>query len=169
MTQEPINGPQWLNQSENDAWVSLADLMLRLPSTLESDLQRDSNLSFYEYMVLAMLSETPERTLGMGYLATLTSGSLSRLSHVIKRLEAAGYVTRSRSPHDKRHTNAHLTDAGMEKIIASAPGHVTKVRSTVFDAISAEQVEQLRAIVDAIRDNLDQTRIAPCSSTITES
>lgn len=166
MAQEPEHDTQWLNSEENEAWVALADLMLRLPSTLESDLQRESNLSFYEYMVLAMLSEHPERTLGMGYLATLTSGSLSRLSHVIKRLENAGYVTRTRSAHDKRHTNAHLTDAGMDKIVASAPGHVTKVRTTVFDALSTEQVQQLHEIADAIRDNLDAGRLTTCDGSL---
>ena len=162
MTSEPTQDAPWLNQPENEAWVALADLMLRLPSTLESDLQRSSGLSFYEYMVLAMLSEHPDRTLGMGYLATLTSGSLSRLSHVIKRLEKAGYVTRSRSEQDKRHTNAHLTDAGWDKIVASAPDHVTKVRATVFDSLTTEQVIQLRDIADAIRENLDEERLAPC-------
>ncbi len=165
MPQESTPDVHWLSPAEREAWVALADLMFRLPSTLESDLQRESDLSFYEYMVLAMLSEEPDRTLGMGYLATLTSGSLSRLSHVIKRLERAGYVTRSRSQKDKRHTNAHLTDAGWEKITASAPGHVRKVRSTVFDALTTEQVQQLNVIADAIRENLDQDRIAPCTET----
>ncbi len=162
MTNEPISDVRWLTQSENEAWVALVDLMFRLPSTLESDLQRESNLSFYEYMVLAMLSEHPERTLGMGYLANLTSGSLSRLSHVIKRLEAAGYVTRTRSTKDKRHTNAHLTDAGYEKIVASAPSHVTKARETVFDSLTQEQVAQLSEIANAIRENLDENRLSPC-------
>lgn len=169
MTEETTPNVQWLTQPENDAWVALADLILRLPATLESDLQTSSDLSFYEYMVLAMLSETPDHTLGMGYLATLTSGSLSRLSHVIKRLEKAGYVTRSRSEHDKRHTNAHLTQEGLQKIVASAPGHVSKVRSTVFSGLTAQQVQQLKDIADAIRDNLGSEKIAPCSSeTVTD-
>ena len=162
MTQEPT-AVRWLTPAENDAWVALADVVFRLPAALDSDLQRETNLSFYEYMVLAMLSEQPDRTLGMGVLAALTSGSLSRLSHVVKRLEQAGYVTRSRSNHDKRHTNAQLTDSGWDKIRSSAPSHVTKVRETVFDALTAEQVTQLFEIANAIRGSLDSSRLpTPC-------
>jgi DNA-binding MarR family transcriptional regulator len=159
MTESTTEDVQWLNSAENRAWVSLADLLFRLPSTLDSDLQRETNLSFYEYMVLAMLSETRNRTLGMGELAGLTSGSLSRLSHVVKRLEVAGFVTRTRSDHDKRHTNAHLTEAGWEKIVASAPSHVTKVREIVFDALTEEQVTQLAEITTAVRERLGSARL----------
>ncbi|WP_435298861.1 MarR family winged helix-turn-helix transcriptional regulator [Timonella sp. A28] len=161
MTPESTSSHEWLNEHENEAWVALVDLMLRLPSTLDSKLQKECHLSFYEYMVLAMLSEQPDRTLGMGTLAGLTSGSLSRLSHVITRLEKAGYVTRTRGSHDKRHTNAHLTEAGWEKIVDSAPTHVAQVRETVFNALSNEHVQQLTTIANAIRINLDADCLGP--------
>lgn len=144
----------WLTADENAAWVAFTDLLFRLPGTLDSHLQRTCELTFYEYMVLAMLSEQPDRTLGMGTLAGLTSGSLSRLSHVVKRLEHAGYVTRQRDAADKRHMNATLTDAGYDKIVASAPAHVTHVRELIFDHLNADQVTQLQTISDTLRDGL---------------
>jgi DNA-binding MarR family transcriptional regulator len=39
-----------------------------------------------EYQVLAMLSQSPERRMLMSSLAEVTNASLSRLSHLVKRL-----------------------------------------------------------------------------------
>jgi MFS family permease len=56
--------------------------MFRLPAALDAQLQVDAGLSFVEYMVLAMLSESPGRSRRMSELAALTGTSLSRLSHL---------------------------------------------------------------------------------------
>lgn len=151
----PQENTRWLSADENETWLQFSEIMIRMPSALDAQLQRDAGISFYEYMVLAMLSEQPDRTLGMGHLARLTSGSLSRLSHVVKRLEKQGFVTREPSPHDRRHTNAILTDAGMAKIVDAAPGHVANVRRLVFDALSPAQSTQLREASSVIRTQID--------------
>ena len=151
----PQDAPRWLSADENETWLQFSEIMIRMPSALDAQLQRDAGMSFYEYMVLAMLSEQPDRTLGMGQLAKLTSGSLSRLSHVVKRLEKQGFVTREPSPHDRRHTNAILTDTGLAKIVEAAPGHVANVRRLVFDALTSAQSEQLREACSAIKTQID--------------
>lgn len=151
----PQDAPHWLSADENETWLQFSEIMIRMPSALDAQLQRDAGLSFYEYMVLAMLSEQSDRTLGMGQLAKLTSGSLSRLSHVVKRLEKQGFVVREASPHDRRHTNAILTDAGMAKIVEAAPGHVANVRRLVFDALTPAQSVQLREASSVIKTQID--------------
>jgi DNA-binding MarR family transcriptional regulator len=75
----------------------------------------------------------------------------------VKRLEDRGWVRRAPSPVDGRLTEATLTDAGFEKIAASAPGHVAQVRRLAFDVLTAEQLEQLRGIGLAMLDALDAT------------
>lgn len=142
--------PRWLDAEERAAWLSLAGVVTLLPAALDAQLQRDAGLSHFEYMVLAMLSERPTRTARMSELAALANGSLSRLSHVARRLEEQGLLTRAACPEDRRATNAVLTDAGYEKIVATAPGHVEAVRRLVFDALSRDQQEQLRAIGEQI-------------------
>ena len=149
------DAPRWLTADENETWLQFSEIMIRMPSALDAQLQRDAGLSFYEYMVLAMLSEQADRTLGMGHLARLTSGSLSRLSHVVKRLEKQGFVTREPSPHDRRHTNAILTDTGLVKIVEAAPGHVANVRRLIFDALTPAQTHQLRDASSTIRTQID--------------
>jgi DNA-binding MarR family transcriptional regulator len=142
--------PRWLDADERAAWLSLAGLVTLLPGALDAQLQRDAGLSHFEYMVLAMLSEQPSRTMRMSELAALSNGSLSRLSHVARRLEGKGFLVREACRDDGRATNAVLTDAGYAKVVATAPGHVATVRRLVFDALSPVQRAQLRTIGDRI-------------------
>jgi DNA-binding MarR family transcriptional regulator len=102
-----------------------------------------------------MLSEAPERTLRTSALAARTNATLPRLSRVLTRLEGEGFIARSPVLEDRRATNVTLTDAGWDKVVQAAPGHVENVRSLVLDALSTEQVEQLGAISAALLTRLD--------------
>lgn len=146
---------RWLDRNELRAWVGLAAVVELLPGVLDSQLRRDAALTHFEYFVLAMLSEAPERTLRMTALAARTNATLPRLSHVVRRLEDRGLVERSPCPEDGRATNAHLTDAGWATVRQSAPGHVENVRQHVLDALSDEQVTQLEEITRAILGRID--------------
>lgn len=147
--------PRWLDDTEMATWLRLVALVELLPGALDSQLQRDSQLSHYEYFVLAILSEAPERTLRMSELAERTNASLARLSHVVRRLERRGLIERSPDPDDARATNARLTDQGRAAIVAAAPGHVANVREQVMDALSPEQIRQLGEIADRLLTRLD--------------
>ncbi len=146
---------RWLTEDELQAWVRLVAVVELLPGSLEQQLRRDSGLSHFEYYVMAMLSEAPGRRLRMTALAARANATLSRLSHVVSRLEERGLVERAPCPEDGRATNAFLTPAGWDVVVAAAPGHVEQVRRMVFDALEPEQVSQLRAIAGAVLDRLD--------------
>ena len=133
----------WLSDSEQDAWVGLMSVVWQLPTILSGQLQRDSGIGMFEYVVLSGLSMSDGRMLRMSALAEFASGSLSRLSNVVKRLELQGWVRREPDPTDGRYTVAILTDSGYEKVVAAAPGHVRAVRRLVFESLTDEQVRQL--------------------------
>jgi DNA-binding MarR family transcriptional regulator len=137
------------------AWRSVASMVHKLRWALECQLERDSDLSFIEYHALARLSEEPKRRIRMSDLATLTNASLSRLSHLIKRLEARGYVRRQPDPTDGRFTIATLTSAGYKKLVASAPAHVACVRNLVVDEFSAGELEALSDLCERIIARID--------------
>jgi DNA-binding MarR family transcriptional regulator len=139
----PSSETRWLSQDEEAAWRALASVIVTLPWALECQLERDAGLSFLEYYVLARLSEEPDHTLRMSTLAELTHASLSRLSHLAKRLEVRGLVRREPDPTDGRFTHAILTEAGYAKLVASAPAHVATVRALVMDAFSPAELQQL--------------------------
>jgi len=146
---------RWLDTGEMAAWVRLAAVLELLPAALDAQLRRDAQLTHFDYYVLAMLSEAPDRTLRMTALAEQTAATLARLSHVVQRLEGRGLVERFPCPEDRRATNARLTPAGWAKVEESAPGHVATVREYVIDALTPEQVVQLGQIADAVLHRLD--------------
>jgi DNA-binding MarR family transcriptional regulator len=142
---KPASGAtRWLDGEEAATWRALAEVMVRLPWALECQLQRDAGLSFIEYHALARLSEEPTHTLRMSELAVLTNASLSRLSHLVKRLESRGLVRREPDPTNGRFINAILTRRGHAKLVASAPAHVDTVRSLVIEPLRPDELRQLR-------------------------
>ena len=151
--------PRWLDEGERAAWLRLVAVVELLPGALDAQLRRDAHLTHYDYFTLAMLSEAPDRTLRMTALAQRTNATLPRLSHVVRRLEDRGLVERFPCPEDRRATNARLTPAGWNEVVAAAPGHVTAVRRHVFDALEPAQVEQLRQICGALLTTLDADRL----------
>jgi DNA-binding MarR family transcriptional regulator len=146
---------RWLDEGERAAWLRLIAVVELLPGVLDTQLRRDAHLTHYDYFVLAMLSEAPDRTLRMTALAQRTNATLPRLSHVVRRLEGRDLVERFPCPEDGRATNARLTPAGWDEVVAAAPGHVEAVRSHVFDVLEPAQVTQLQQICDALLTRLD--------------
>ena len=150
---------KWLTPAELDSWLAVVRLISWLPWSIDQQLRRDSDLGMVEYQVLAVLSEAPERTRRMSSLARLTNASLSRLSHLFKRLEGRGLVRREPDPTDGRFTNAILTDKGFATLAEAAPGHVAHVRSLVIDVLSPEQLRRLGIAADRIVSHIDTTAI----------
>jgi DNA-binding MarR family transcriptional regulator len=146
----PIDRTRWLTPTELEAWMPFSAMLMNLLSALDSQLQRDAKLSLFGYLVLAGLSDAPERTLPMSDLAVLANGSLSRLSHAVAKLERQGWVTRSPAPGNGRITVATLTDDGFSKIAASAPEHVETVRDLLLDQLTADQLRGLGEASQAI-------------------
>ncbi|MEO5708846.1 MAG: MarR family transcriptional regulator [Nocardioidaceae bacterium] len=150
---------RWLDEDELQAWLKLAGVMLKLAPALDSQLQRDSDLTHFDYLCLAMLSETDERTLRMSELAGRANASLSRLSHVISKLERKGWVERHPSPHSRRVTLVSLTEDGWNVLVAAAPGHVETVRELVFDDLDQGDVAALSRIAGHIVERIESSRL----------
>ncbi|MET4637987.1 MarR family transcriptional regulator [Mycetocola sp. 2940] len=150
-----MNDVRWLNPDELQAWKKFVAVVELLPGVLDSQLQRDAELSHFEYFVLAMLSEAPEQTLRMTGLASATNATLPRLSHVVSRLEKRGFIERTACFEDRRATNAQLTVAGFEKVVETAPGHVTTVRENVIDPLTPEDIADLDRIMGRILGTID--------------
>ena len=147
--------PRWLQGIERDAWLSLIGVIIRLPAAMDAQLQRDAGLSHFEYTVMVNLSNTDGHVLRMSQLAGLCHSSLSRLSHVVARLERRGWLRRDPCPDDGRATLATLTDDGFAKLASAAPGHVEAVRQYVIDALDPQQLRQLTEIGETILGRLD--------------
>lgn len=150
---------RWLSQSESRAWRAFIMATQLLMDQLDRELQEASGIPHAYYAILVTLSEQPERSLRMTEIADRLRFSKSRLTHAIGRLEERGWVERAACPTDRRGAYAVLTEAGFAALASMAPAHVAGVRRHLFDRLTAEQVEQLRAIGEAIAGPLiaDQT------------
>lgn len=155
--------PQWLDETEMRGWLGLVQVMQLLPLALDRQLQAEAGIPHTYYMVLAMLSASPDHSLRMSSLATRLATSPSRLSHSVARLEERGWVERCACPQDGRGQIAVLTDAGFEVLAAAAPGHLAEVRRRVFDRLSRAQVDALADIAETLADGL-AAEVCPTSS-----
>ncbi len=151
----PGRGIPWLTDQQQRTWrlwLSVAEL---LPRALDTQLQRDAGLTHAAYVVLAMLSEAPDRRLRMSELARMANQSQSRLSHTVARLEERGWVRRERAAEDGRGNVCVLLEDGWDVVRSVAPGHVAAVREALFDVLTAEQVAALHEALAAVLDGLD--------------
>ena len=148
---EAVEEPRWLTAEEQRTWLAVMAMVTWLPDAVDAQLQRDAGISHFEYQVMAMLSMSPQRTRRMSEVAALANGSLTRLSRTVDRLDKRGWVIRRPDPEDGRSTLAVLTDAGWDKVAATAPAHVAEVRRLVLDPLTRTQVRQLREIAERIR------------------
>ena len=147
--------PAWLTPDQLDSWLSVVRMLTWLPWSIDQQLQRDSKLRMVEYQALAMLSQSPARTMRMSSLAEVTNASLSRLSHLVDRLEKRGLVRRETDRTDGRFTNAILTDQGFATLAAAAPGHLAHVRSLVIDVLTPEQLRRMGRDAARIMTHID--------------
>ncbi|MDE8670453.1 MarR family transcriptional regulator [Pseudarthrobacter sp. H3Y2-7] len=147
--------PRWLNADERRAWLAILSINTLLPAALDSQLHTAGKVSLFDYNVMAMLSEAEGHFLPMSELAARTSSSLSRLSHVVSKLEKRGWLERRPHPRDARVTTAHLSDDGMATLVNLAPGHVEAVRTKFLDALTDRDVNDLARIGEKIVARLD--------------
>jgi DNA-binding MarR family transcriptional regulator len=142
--------PRWLSADQLAAWRALMHMTQLLPTALEFQLQRDSRLSFLEYYVLALLSDQPEHRMRMSALAGQANAELSRLSHLVSRLEKRGILRREPDPDDGRYTLVILTEAGHAYLVEAAPGHVAQVRELFIEALDPEELRVLHRCAEKV-------------------
>jgi DNA-binding MarR family transcriptional regulator len=150
----------WLHDDQQQAWRHVVGLFMTLPSAMDSDLQRNAGITLYEYLVLASLSEAPDGMLQMSDLAHRANSTLSRLSHLITRLEKRGWVIKRPCENDRRASTVVLTAAGTKKIHSAAPGHARLVQQLVVQPLTAAQLQHLGEAAAAVVQAIDSANRA---------
>lgn len=160
----PTSEPRWLDEREHEVWLALRHLLWGLQPAVDRQLLHDSGLSGPEYSVLATLTENPDGVLRSGTAARMLGWGRSRLSHLLRRMEGKGLISRACSPEDGRGQDIALTPAGREAIIEAAPGHVGFVRSIVFDALTQEQQDSLLEACQRISAAIEASGAIECDA-----
>jgi DNA-binding MarR family transcriptional regulator len=147
---------RWLSTEQQGYWRDFLVGTARLTEALGRQMERDSDLSLSEYEVLVRLSEAPGWTTRMSVLADELAHSRSRITHTVRRLEAAGLVERQACEADGRGVNCRMTATGFARLEAAAPGHVRAVRSHLVDVLTDDQLRALGEAMSAVRDALER-------------
>lgn len=148
-----MDEPAWLTPSELEAWRLFSAVVHMLPQQLEQSLE-PHGVSLFEYQVMAGLSDAPGLALPMSRLAEWSNGSLSRLSHVVSRMQRRGLVERSQCPNDGRVTLVTLTEEGHALMVRAAPDHVASVRAALVDRLDADEVDHLATMCRKVLDGI---------------
>ncbi len=146
---------RWLDDDEQRVWRAYLAVSRKLFSAIDRQMQDESGMPQTYYIILAMLSEAPNRSLRMSELADIVSSSPSRLSHAVDRLEERGWVRRERDPADRRGNRTVLTDEGWGVVQQSAPGHVRTVRTHLFDLVEPDELAVLDAVFTRVQAHLE--------------
>lgn len=112
-------------------------------------LLEEIGLTYPQFLVMVALWQRDGGTVkDLGEALTLDSSTLTPL---LKRLEAAGLISRTRNPRDERQVLLRVTEAGN-----GLREQAARVSCAIVDAvgISAEAAKALRAGLDGIRDKI---------------
>jgi DNA-binding MarR family transcriptional regulator len=144
-----------LDADEASFWRPLTRIITVLPRALDDQFLPETGLTMTGYTVLVSLSEAPGKRLRISALASATALSLSRISRVVDDLTGRGLVEKRRCAEDGRAWNAVLTEAGLAKLEAAYPGHLARVRASVFAHLSAEDIRTAGPVLARLAAALD--------------
>lgn len=142
----PPSGPK-LSEFLCFALYSASHAFNRLYKPLLDEL----GLTYPQYLVMVTLWERDDRTVGeIGEQLFLESNTLTPL---LKRMEAAGLVSRSRDPADERQVRLRLTGEGRALL-----DKARSVPPCVLEAtgLTAEQARELTDQIGALRTTLSR-------------
>ena len=144
--------PHWLDDEEQRAWRAFLQASVRLLERLDAELEADSGLSLADYEILVHLSEAVDG-LRMTDLAGRALVSRSGLTRRVDRLAEEGLVDRRPCLTDRRGVLAVLTEAGRDRLVAAAPGHVAGVRRHFIEALGDQDLRILAQSLESVRSS----------------
>ncbi|WP_454112996.1 MarR family winged helix-turn-helix transcriptional regulator [Microbacterium maritypicum] len=111
-------------------------------------------LTYPQYLVLAILWHEGDQTIGsLGDAMQLDSGTLSPL---VRRLEQAGLVAKTRSPQDERVVTVQLTSAGqaLRGDLAKIPAQIAQLSGIRDDAHRRRLIEELHELTALLQSGV---------------
>jgi len=149
-----------MTTEQSRAWLALISTAELLPAALDAQLQRDAQLTHYEFILLSALQRNG--TMRLSELAAATNATLPRTSKVVTRLQQRDLVEREESAEDRRAVQLTITKEGRRRLVLATPGHFATVHETVLDKLTDEQLTALADALEPIVEGLDpQRRFGP--------
>ena len=121
---------------------------------MEAELARSGHeLNFSQFITIKTLANSTTSVTELARAAYLHPGAMTRL---LDKLEARGILERVADPSDRRALHIHLTDAG-QAIWRDIDQCGQRVREAALHGLDTAEREQLTALLERVRDNLNST------------
>lgn len=149
----------------HDERLTLVGLLFESSSALRTQLDQrladDVDLPLQWFELLIRLARSPGHHLRMSDLAAQTGLTPSGLTRAIDRLSQAGLVKRMACPSDRRGAYAALTPRGVQRVTAAVEPHLRHLDEGFLDLLTAEERDQLAAILRKVRDHVNPGAARP--------
>jgi DNA-binding MarR family transcriptional regulator len=125
----------------------------KLRNYLKNELAKEGlKITIAQGGILALLKQQSGRT--MTELSQVLSIDNSTITGLIDRLEKAGFVKRNSSPHDRRVSQIHITQEGIDEVKKSI-GVFRRVNEQVKSGFSEGEVESFKKILGSFFDRFN--------------
>jgi len=132
------------------AWRSLLWAHATLMRQLETQLEEQTGLALADYDVLAQLA-IADGELRMTELANRALISRSGMTRRVARLVDEGLVHRSEANADGRGVVVALTEAGVDRLAATAPVHARGIAEYFVSRLDDEELAVLESALDKVK------------------
>jgi DNA-binding MarR family transcriptional regulator len=133
-----------------DLFASLAAAYATLTRELSASLVDQHGLTINDYGCLLLLSRAGEEGMRRIDLANELRLSPSGITRLLDRLEDQGLVGKGACKEDARVSYAILTDVGLAKLKAAAPGHVEDIERQLADVLDEGEMQMLTELLGRI-------------------
>jgi DNA-binding MarR family transcriptional regulator len=137
------------SESGLEAWRSLLQAHATLMRRLEVDLAEATGLALADFDVLAQLALAGGE-LRMTELAQRALISRSGMTRRVARLVDQGLVRRAGAEGDARAVVVALTDAGVARLVETAPVHLRGVADLFVSQLDEQELQALRNALDKV-------------------
>ena len=151
---------QQLSDTQLAAWANYQRMRVRLTDRINRELAQKAGLSEADFEILSALIESPTESVRALALRCGLEWEKSRLSHQLRRMEERGLITRQECVEDNRGSVIRVTEAGRKLANEAKVYYEQAVRECVVDALTAEQLQALGIIAEAITHQLEESHKA---------
>jgi DNA-binding MarR family transcriptional regulator len=110
----------------------------------------------YQLLLRLFIAEKNGNTNGMTptELSKYKQVSKNTVSSLLRGLEEQGYIQREMDPNDLRIFRIHLTEAGRQLIMDTAPERIKSI-NRLIDGLTVEEIEQFKYLLEKLRHHLE--------------
>ena len=137
-------------QEQMRAWRAFLHTHSTVIKALERELQEEQGLPLTWYDIMVHLSEAPGNRLRHQELANSVLLSRSGVTRLVDRMVEAGMVRRESSPEDRRASYVVMTEQGIQKLEAAAPGHLRGIVEHFTRHLTPEDAQSLKLFFDRV-------------------